>query len=731
MAALQQTWSGDLSVEIAGRIMDAVKNISKDKKIDETTASSEVKEAAKKLNKSDSNSIPVKDPELRETISKLFGVKLDAKLLTFEGKIDRTVESVNIIGAGIVDVQKLLVDQNSLLEAKLDEMVKVLTIKNDFLNKEDEDSDEDAEALRIASQGSDYGSRDLLRTVKRGMESPFSGLIRGVLKITRRRLVRFAGKGIWKVSPPVLKSLIRSSKNWARRSLVERPLFWLSNKNVVKGLVNRIGGYGALLKLSQQASVGVKSATQVAAKSGSKIKGLKPVMTSLSKLGSKELVEQASKKGGKRLLSKSATKIAQAKAKMVVRSSAGNLPLVGFGTGLIFSIQRLLEGDPVGAVLEAASGISAGLGFFGVSMGLDVGILGRDISRATGLERGIGYERGMGYEFGSGFTQPGLTVLHGTEAVIGKKDRTNLISSSIDFLSSVFKNSITRVHKMFSGSEINLPTPIPITNSVDRFKTKPKTEKFKNKVETTDNTIGALKTRIREAESADNYNAIYSGAKKGFPGADKDITKMTIQEIYDHQTDYLNYQRDVLQLPEKQRSAAMGAYQLLYVRTAADALGISRDTLFDKETQDKLVMWWIDHPSRANWSAYQSGNISAEEYNNQLAGQFASIKTTDGRGVYDGDGINAAHNDIIDLIKSLKTNDKSYNIIPPLPPVPQSTEMFEKSSILEDMEQLVSSTQPTVVVNNQSFGNVRSSKTNIVILEDNFLEKYRMARLGA
>ena len=122
MAALQQTWSGDLSVEIAGRIMDAVKNISKDKKIDETNASSEVKEAAKKLNKSDSNSIPVKDPELRETISKLFGVKLDAKLLTFEGKIDRTVESVNIIGAGIVDVQKLLVDQNSLLEAKLDEM---------------------------------------------------------------------------------------------------------------------------------------------------------------------------------------------------------------------------------------------------------------------------------------------------------------------------------------------------------------------------------------------------------------------------------------------------------------------------------------------------------------------------------------------------------------------------------------------------------------------------------
>lgn len=719
MAALQQTWSGDLSVAIAGKIIDAVKNLSKDKKIDETNASTEVKEAAKKLNKSDSDSVPVKDPELRETISKLFGVKLDAKLIAFEGKIDRTVESVNIIGAGIVDVQKLLVDQNSLLEAKLDEMVKVLTNKNDFLNQEAEDSEEDAEAMIIASQSSDFGSGDLKATVGRGLETPFARIIRGVLRITHRKFYRKLGRGIWKLTPDVVKTIIRSSKKWATRRLVEKPLFWLSNKNLVKGLVNRIGGYGALLKLNQQTAAGLAKKQVIAnvAKAGSKSKGIKPIVTQLSKMGGKEAIEQTVRAGSKKALSKSALKIAQAKAKFGVRSTAGNVPLVGFGTGLIFSIQRLLEGDLVGAALEAASGISAGLGFFGVSMGIDVGILGRDISRATGMERGTGYESG------SGFTQGGLTVLHGTEAVIGKKDRSDLISSSIDFLSSVFKTSINRVNHMFTGRKINLPTPI----------TTPKTDKFKNEVKTTNNSIDALKTEIREAESGGSggYKAIYSGAKEGFPGADKDITKMTIQEIYDHQTDYLNYQRDVLQLPPEKRSAAMGAYQLLYVRTAADALGISRDTLFDKETQDKLVMWWIDSPSRANWSAYQSGDISAEEYNNQLAGQFASIKKSDGKGVYDGDGINEARHDILDLIKSLKTNNKGQNIIPPLPPLPQTTEMFEKSAILEDMEQLVSLTQPTVVINGQSSNSVRSSKSNIVILEDNFLEKYRMARLGA
>ena len=67
MAALQQTWSGDLSAEIAGKIFDAVKNIGNDKKIDESDASPEVKQAAKELNRSDDKSTPVKDPELRET----------------------------------------------------------------------------------------------------------------------------------------------------------------------------------------------------------------------------------------------------------------------------------------------------------------------------------------------------------------------------------------------------------------------------------------------------------------------------------------------------------------------------------------------------------------------------------------------------------------------------------------------------------------------------------------
>ena len=235
-----------------------------------------------------------------------------------------------------------------------------------------------------------------------------------------------------------------------------------------------------------------------------------------------------------------------------------------------------------------------------------------------------------------------------------------------------------------------------------------------------------MKKRIRVAESSDNYKAVYSGALSNFPGRDKDITKMTIQEVYDHQTDYLNYQRDVLKLPSEKRSAAMGAYQLLYVRTAADDLGIPRTALFNKETQDKLVMWWLD----PQWTNYQKGKITAIQFNDYLAGQFASLQTSSGSGVYDGDGINQAHNNILELIESLKPNNKGSDIIPPLPPIPD--EMFEKSGILEDMEQMVALTQPVIVLQNTNIGTKKGDNTawKTRVLQDNYLEHYRIASLG-
>ena len=54
---------------------------------------------------------------------------------------------------------------------------------------------------------------------------------------------------------------------------------------------------------------------------------------------------------------------------------------------------------------------------------------------------------------------------------------------------------------------------------------------------------------------------MYNRNRKTFSRGGEDITKMTIQQVHDLQTDYLDHQA-ALGYDEKNRSAAMGAYQM-------------------------------------------------------------------------------------------------------------------------------------------------------------------------
>ena len=152
---------------------------------------------------------------------------------------------------------------------------------------------------------------------------------------------------------------------------------------------------------------------------------------------------------------------------------------------------------------------------------------------------------------------------------------------------------------------------------------------------------------IREGESGDNYGATYGGYLSGFPRKNEDITKMTIAEVVDYQNDYLDYQKK-LGIPATKRSAAVGAYQMLFPDVAAKQLKIPLTAKFDKATQDKLLNYYLDKRGRQQ---YEAGQITAEEYNNRLAAEFASLKTTMGGGVYDNDGINKATKSVLDVLK--------------------------------------------------------------------------------
>lgn len=67
----------------------------------------------------------------------------------------------------------------------------------------------------------------------------------------------------------------------------------------------------------------------------------------------------------------------------------------------------------------------------------------------------------------------------------------------------------------------------------------------------------------------------------------------------------------------------------------------------------------------AGYQQFIQGKITAEQFNNRLAAQFASLKTTGGGGVYDTDGINRAYENLLDLIKKSKPQLQSK--ITPVP----------------------------------------------------------------
>ena len=167
-----------------------------------------------------------------------------------------------------------------------------------------------------------------------------------------------------------------------------------------------------------------------------------------------------------------------------------------------------------------------------------------------------------------------------------------------------------------------------------------------------------LKGKIAEGESNTDYGAMYSRDREGFERGDEDITKMTISDVDKLQTDYLNYQTSIGRGDD--RSAAMGAYQMLNPKKVAEMMDLDPETtVFDKKTQDMMSEYYLNY---SGLKEFQAGDITAEEFNNRLAEQFASIKTTSGEGVYDTDKMNKANTSVLDLIKSQESKYKDQDL---------------------------------------------------------------------
>ena len=120
MAGLTKTWSGDLTEEIAGRILNAINNYDENDVKEE--ASPSVKQAAKNLDKDDgstkvnSSSIVVKDTIL----------PVHVEVVTLGKETKKLSGKVTAIGTGLADTNKLIGDQNAMLEKKFDILLSLL-----------------------------------------------------------------------------------------------------------------------------------------------------------------------------------------------------------------------------------------------------------------------------------------------------------------------------------------------------------------------------------------------------------------------------------------------------------------------------------------------------------------------------------------------------------------------------------------------------------------------------
>lgn len=145
--------------------------------------------------------------------------------------------------------------------------------------------------------------------------------------------------------------------------------------------------------------------------------------------------------------------------------------------------------------------------------------------------------------------------------------------------------------------------------------------------------FGLLMDNLMGAESGGNYNAFHGN------GNNRSIrfTDMTLQQV-------LDWQKGGEWRRLGAGSSAVGKYQFIE-KTLAETIRQSgldpATTKFTPAVQDRLIMTRL--LTSRNMQGFLDGKITAEEFLDQgLALEFAGLQKTNGKGHYDGDGLNRA-----------------------------------------------------------------------------------------
>ena len=430
MAALQKTYRGDLSTAIAGVLWSRIKEADNKRKLEKSNASEDVKQAARELNKEDDDPqpIPVRDSNLRDTVVKIFG-GLEGRLVSLQGKTNNISAKITTLAGGISDTQKLIINQNQLLEDKFDIMLQIVGGIASIERRREAEADLDAIESEL-ERGLDLSGTFAYEKTNTGSFGIFGKMLSGILGN------RFTAQLIGQISKSLIPKSVRARGRLLKRSLLPvkkfakklakpgsaitqrilQPFAIYGTKQVgkiasrfVADFFDSVGlkrfGRGILtnyalrsksteeiaqriIQIKAARSIGPGTAGRVIKKRLSKTVG-KEVTEKTPKILSKtlsdgvylrainspkiqrELVKQLGVEGAEKI----GIKLAQSGVK-------GGFPIVGTGYDVIVGLARLIMGDPKGMLLSFGSAIpAAGWGFAAID------IL-RDIDRAA-YERNI------------------------------------------------------------------------------------------------------------------------------------------------------------------------------------------------------------------------------------------------------------------------------------------------------------------------------------------------------
>lgn len=171
--------------------------------------------------------------------------------------------------------------------------------------------------------------------------------------------------------------------------------------------------------------------------------------------------------------------------------------------------------------------------------------------------------------------------------------------------------------------------------------------------------IAPLLAFIAQPESGGDYNVVWGGIKtKDRPK--KPLTKMTIKEVLDWQES----------IDKLYNSEAAGRYQIMEdtLRPLPPAAGLLTSSLFNEDNQDALATVLL---KRRGLDRYLAGGMSAEEFANNLAKEWASLPVVTGpkkgKSFYSGDGLNKSHVSVEAFLEAVR-KVKATPLVP-APPI--------------------------------------------------------------